>query len=543
MFIQSVLKSFGEVKAALGRKRERRAASLVRIGPCAEPLESRTMLSESASAQLNLVSTTRTQPNAVYNYNITLTDTGTTKIGTFWFGWVPGEDFLPSAPSTASSPSGWGNASGTSSTPFFVGSGNSFDGTSIQWVAQSASADLSPGQSLSGFTFSTVDSPTVLAGQSPTHPGSPALTSFVYQGAPLGDPGFNFVVSGVPAGAAASTTSLVTSASTITAGSSVTFTATVAPASPGGATPTGTVNFLDNGTLLHSVTVQSDGTAALTTSSLTAGSHNITAMYSGDTTYAASSSTAVSETVNAPVVAAIFAPTISKSTLPASIVGGALLKGTVTVGLANQSGSLSKGSVTVAVYASTDGTIDGSATLLATVTRRPIVSAGKSVAVAAPVHLPSGLSPGSYTLLARATDSASQTQDSAAGPALQVQTPVLALTESFTRISTPKALVAGTKTSALAALKITDVGNIPSSGSTEIALYLSTDGMVDGTATLIKAFNRTLRILPNKSMTLVLPFSTVPTVPANNYLVVAQVTDPMQQITTQASFSSVVVST
>ena len=33
-----------------------------------------------------------------YRYTITLKDTGTTPIGTFWFAWVPGEDFLPSKP-------------------------------------------------------------------------------------------------------------------------------------------------------------------------------------------------------------------------------------------------------------------------------------------------------------------------------------------------------------------------------------------------------------------------------------------------------------
>ena len=39
-------------------------------------------MSESASAQLNLTSTTGTMANLVYHYDITVTDTGTTNIGT-----------------------------------------------------------------------------------------------------------------------------------------------------------------------------------------------------------------------------------------------------------------------------------------------------------------------------------------------------------------------------------------------------------------------------------------------------------------------------
>ena len=41
-------------------------------------------------------------PNAslagVNDYSITLNNTGTTTIGTFWFGWVPGAGFLSAAP-------------------------------------------------------------------------------------------------------------------------------------------------------------------------------------------------------------------------------------------------------------------------------------------------------------------------------------------------------------------------------------------------------------------------------------------------------------
>src|SRR6185369_11534086 len=66
--------------------------------------------------------------------------------------------------------------------------------------------------------------------------------------------------------------------------SSVTFTASVS----GGVTPaTGSVDFSDNGTAIGSGTLDSGGSATLTTSSLDVGSHPITATYAGDAGHSA----------------------------------------------------------------------------------------------------------------------------------------------------------------------------------------------------------------------------------------------------------------
>ena len=90
------------------------------------------------------------------------------------------------------------------------------------------------------------------------------------------------------------TTALVTltsSANPSAAGQSVTFTASVA-AAPGAASPTGTVTFIDGGTVLGTVPLAgfSGGSAAsFATGALTVGSHAIAAQYSGDTLYQANS--------------------------------------------------------------------------------------------------------------------------------------------------------------------------------------------------------------------------------------------------------------
>ncbi len=69
-----------------------------------------------------------------------------------------------------------------------------------------------------------------------------------------------------------------------TFGQSVTFTATVAVASPGSGTATGTVTFKDGASTLGTGTL-SGGVATFTTSALTAGNHTITGVYGGDTNF------------------------------------------------------------------------------------------------------------------------------------------------------------------------------------------------------------------------------------------------------------------
>jgi hypothetical protein len=83
----------------------------------------------------------------------------------------------------------------------------------------------------------------------------------------------------------------------VVAGTTVTFTATVAPAPTG--SPAGTVSFYNGETLLGSVAVNSSGIATFTTSSLPAGVLSLTAVYSGNAGFAGSTSPAVNETVEA----------------------------------------------------------------------------------------------------------------------------------------------------------------------------------------------------------------------------------------------------
>ena len=98
------------------------------------------------------------------------------------------------------------------------------------------------------------------------------------------------------------TVSVTSSVNPSDLGQSVKFTATV---TSGSGTPTGTVQFKDGGVNLGSAQSLTNGTAELTTATLSSGNHVITAEYSGDTNFDTGSATlAGGQTVNA-------APTVS----------------------------------------------------------------------------------------------------------------------------------------------------------------------------------------------------------------------------------------
>ena len=92
----------------------------------------------------------------------------------------------------------------------------------------------------------------------------------------------------------ATSLTLTSSATTIAAGQTLALTAKVAAASSG--TPSGTVTFLDGATKLSTATL-ANGAASYSTATLAIGSHTLTAMYSGDSNYAASSSSAGGDVV------------------------------------------------------------------------------------------------------------------------------------------------------------------------------------------------------------------------------------------------------
>jgi len=91
------------------------------------------------------------------------------------------------------------------------------------------------------------------------------------------------------------TTFLATNNNPSTEGEAVTFTASV---TGNAGTPTGTVSFKDGNTTLATIGLGPSGHATLTTTALSAGTHSITAVYSGSASFSSSASGALAQTVN-----------------------------------------------------------------------------------------------------------------------------------------------------------------------------------------------------------------------------------------------------
>jgi hypothetical protein len=148
---------------------------------------------------------------------------------------------------------------------------------------------------------------------------------------------------------ATTTTTLVTNLNPSTYGQSVSFSATVQP--PTGTTATGTVTFLDGSTSLGSATLAGNS-AQLSIASLGTGTHSVTAVYSGDTNMAGSTSAAVAQQVNQASTATTLSSGVNPSVFGQTITftatvqppAGTTATGTVTF----LDGSTSLGSATLA---------------------------------------------------------------------------------------------------------------------------------------------------------------------------------------------------
>jgi len=100
---------------------------------------------------------------------------------------------------------------------------------------------------------------------------------------------------------------LTSTANPSAVGQSVTFTATVTISGGGGVTPDGTVSFMDGATILSTQTINAGGVAMYATSTLTAGVHQITAVYNGDAAkqIQGGTSAVLNQDVQAPTTATI----------------------------------------------------------------------------------------------------------------------------------------------------------------------------------------------------------------------------------------------
>lgn len=167
----------------------------------------------------------------------------------------------------------------------YNGTSLSFNVTGLPLGASFAQGSVAPGSPFS----------LIVSTKSTTATGSYPLTISATDGSQSYFAYATLVVTS-PTTTSPTTTSLVSSLNPSVGGQSVMLTATVT--STAGGTPTGTVTFFNGTTSLGTGGLNASGVATYVTTALAVGSQSITASYGSDKNYAASTSSAVVETVN-----------------------------------------------------------------------------------------------------------------------------------------------------------------------------------------------------------------------------------------------------
>ena len=176
------------------------------------------------------------------------------------------------------------------------------------------------------------------------------------------------------------TTALTSSVNPSVFGQSVTFTATVAPVSPGAGTATGSVEFFNGVTSLGIVSLSSGSATSAAITNFGVGTHSITAVYSGDSSFGTSTSSVVSQVVNLGIAntptfgsptatAGGFTVQISNYDANFTYGGSATAGGTVTIsntGLVTVSGVAAKTSATATITTTRTNYANGSSQVTAT---------------------------------------------------------------------------------------------------------------------------------------------------------------------------------
>lgn len=153
----------------------------------------------------------------------------------------------------------------------------------------------------------------------------------------------------INASQASTTTTLAANPSgNLTFGQSVTYTATVKAGLPSTGVPTGTVTFKDGATQIGTGTLDSSGNASFSISSLTIGSHTITAVYNSDGNYSSSTSSQLIQKVTGASTTVIASANPSPSTFGQSVTFTIQVQGPTPVSLTpTGSVTLKDGSTTV----------------------------------------------------------------------------------------------------------------------------------------------------------------------------------------------------
>jgi hypothetical protein len=263
------------------------------------------------------------------------------------------------------------------------------------------------------------------------------------------------------------TTTLVASNSTVNSGAIATFTATVAPATPGGAVPTGTVDFTQDGNDLGDITLNGTGVATFGTASLPAGQDRHHRQLQRRRCLRPQRFQHRDRDDHRPLNNGRESrPHHHRRQTPGP---GRHRREDQShcSGRHHQSGpELVKGKITLNVYVSTLTTLDSTATLLFSEPRNASVAAGKTATIPLSItSLPKTLAAGTYYVLVQVLDPSGFGNTAASSSTIQLAAPFISFSDGFTALTLPTTVTGGTKSKAVATLEIDNFGNVAAVGS------------------------------------------------------------------------------
>jgi hypothetical protein len=209
-----------------------------------------------------------------------------------------------------------------------------------------------------------------LTGTSYVDATAPQATNVYYEVAAVANTGI--IATPATASLAASSVSLSSSVSPTVFGQTVSLNAAVSGLS---GTPTGSVIFKDGSTTLATVAVNSSGHAVFSTSAFAVGAHSLTATYSGDSAFDASTSQALPQQIAQAATSAVVLSSVATSTI------AQLVTFTATVAASAPGAGVPTGAVTFSDGSTALATVPLNATGSATFTPASLALGSHSITV------------------------------------------------------------------------------------------------------------------------------------------------------------------
>jgi hypothetical protein len=243
----------------------------------------------------------------------------------------------------------------------------------------------------------------------------------------------------------------------------------IASVSGGGAVPTGTVTFSENGTVLTTESLQA-GSAEFETNVIAAGSDQFTVGYGGDTSDAGG----VSPPQSVPIAAASFiSAAFTKPVFKPAVIAGEPFNARLPLVLMN-TGPTVHGPFSIRFYVNTTDAIDGGQVLLSTLARTIGLRAKQRIGITRIIaSLPASLPAGSYFLLAEVTDPSGLVSLTTTATTVGVAAPIVKLSASVGAV-TPSLVTM--RRPGFISITITNSGNIAASGLLDLTVSPSADG-------------------------------------------------------------------